>query len=118
MSDWQKATKQVFWREPIPNAHEWKYSGRTPQGGLSGGDDVYMCELCGTSTCEPSKAWRCEKGSTGKTEEVVVGKSEYWFDIKENAILGKDIVIKHPDQQYPKVITVVEFKKYYRKRSK
>ena len=24
-----------------------KYLGRTPQGGLSGGDDVYQCEICG-----------------------------------------------------------------------
>jgi len=25
-----------------------KYLGRTPQGGLSGGDDVYKCEICGS----------------------------------------------------------------------
>ena len=25
-----------------------KYLGRTPQGGLSGGDDVYQCEICGS----------------------------------------------------------------------
>lgn len=23
-----------------------KYLGRTPQGGLSGGDDIYECEIC------------------------------------------------------------------------
>ena len=24
-----------------------KYLGRTPQGGCSGGDDIYECEICG-----------------------------------------------------------------------
>ena len=26
-----------------------KYMGRTPQGGCSGGDDIYECEICGYS---------------------------------------------------------------------
>lgn len=26
-----------------------RYVGRTPQGGLSGGDDIYECEICGRS---------------------------------------------------------------------
>jgi DNA-directed RNA polymerase subunit M/transcription elongation factor TFIIS len=26
-----------------------KYLGRTPRGGLSGGDDFYECEICGKS---------------------------------------------------------------------
>ena len=26
-----------------------KYMGRTPRGGLTGGDDVYECEICNTT---------------------------------------------------------------------
>ncbi len=26
------------------------YMGRTPQGGSSGGDDIYECEICGKNT--------------------------------------------------------------------
>ena len=29
-----------------------KYVGRTPQGGCSGGDDVYECEICGRSNID------------------------------------------------------------------
>jgi ribosomal protein S27AE len=35
--------------------HEWRCIGRTPSGGLAGGDDVYRCGRCGLTTDEPSK---------------------------------------------------------------
>jgi len=31
-----------------------RYMGRTLQGGLTGGDDVYECEICGTENIDPS----------------------------------------------------------------
>lgn len=35
---------------PRCDAISMAYVGRTPQGGLSGGDDVYECQLCGLDT--------------------------------------------------------------------
>jgi hypothetical protein len=114
MSEWKQATKTFQWREPQPNDHEWKYVGRTPQGGLSGGDDVYECQLCHITTDEPSKAWSCQKGSEGKTEKVVTGKHpEYYYDITEKAILGKHIILQDPSCNYPEVIAKTDFKKFF-----
>ena len=31
---------------PSCNCTSMKYLGRTPQGGLTGGDDIYECEIC------------------------------------------------------------------------
>ncbi|VVB52332.1 Uncharacterised protein [uncultured archaeon] len=94
MSEWKKASKVVEWREPTPNAHEFGYAGRTPQGGLSGGDDVYECKNCGLSTLEPSRELNCPQAHKGKTESVVVGKKDGWIDIREDAIVGKHIIVK------------------------
>lgn len=35
--------------------HNWKYAYRTPQGGLAGGDDCYLCLNCGDQTIVPSQ---------------------------------------------------------------
>jgi len=34
-------------------AHKWTYVGKTPQGGLAGGDDVYECKRCRLVTDSP-----------------------------------------------------------------
>ena len=113
MSEWKQATKIFQWREPQPNDHEWEYVGRTPQGGLSGGDDVYECQLCHVTTDEPSKAWSCEKGKDGKTEKVVIGKNSYYHNITEKAIVGEHIIIQDPAQKYPEVISKADFTKFF-----
>lgn len=35
--------------------HEWKVACKTPQGGLAGGDDIFVCTHCGAETLEPSQ---------------------------------------------------------------
>jgi len=99
MSEWKKTKKLVEWREPEPNTHEWKYVGRTPQGGLSGGDDVYECKLCGRSSEGESWNSHCweakEKG--GKTEAIHVGYDDYRYRITKRAIKGKHIIVKDVD---------------------
>jgi hypothetical protein len=99
MTEWKKAKKLVECREPEPNAHEFKYLGRTPQGGLSGGDDVYECVLCGeTGYGEDENDYCSEAETKGKTEAVVVGQTEYYYhDIKQRAVKGKHIIVKDVD---------------------
>lgn len=38
--------------------HKWKCVGRTPSGGLAGGDDIYKCQRCGLVTDSPSEEQR------------------------------------------------------------
>ena len=112
MSEWKQANKIVQWREPEPNTHEWKCVGRTPQGGLSGGDDIYECHLCGLTTCEPSIEKYCSKvGVKGKTECVIVGHTEYWTDIYKEAVVGKHIIIK--DENGIQIIALETFAKNF-----
>lgn len=108
MTEWKKAKKLIEWREPEPNTHEWKYAGRTPQGGLSGGDDVHECTLCGRSSL--SERWndQCWEGEKGKTEVIQIGPN---YRHKERAILGKHIIIK--DETGLEIILIENFKKYY-----
>jgi hypothetical protein len=115
MTEWQEATKVFKWREPEPNCHQFKYLGRTPQGGLSGGDDVYECVLCGKSGYGEEETERCFKADEkGKTEAVIVGKTEHYYsDIKEKAVKGKHIIIQDPTLKYPEVITKEEFDKFF-----
>ena len=114
MSEWNRATKTFQWREPEPNCHEFKYIGRTPQGGLSGGDDVYECILCGSGGYGEDENDNCSKAEEkGKTEVVIVGRTEYHNDLKERAVKGKHIIIQDSSSKYPKVITKEEFDKFF-----
>lgn len=94
----RKAKKLVEWREPEPNTHEWKYVGRTPQGGLAGGDDIYECKLCGKTSLGEEWNGHCweakEKG--GKTEAVQLGWKD-GYPGEERAVLGKHIIVKDVD---------------------
>ena len=111
MTEWKKAKKIVEYREPEPNAHEWKYVGRTPQGGLSGGDDVHECVNCGKSDMSENWDDHCWKGSHGKTEVVELTPHRYNTK-KERAIVGKHLIIKAEDGQQS-VISLEDFNKYY-----
>jgi len=94
MSEWKKATIIVEFREPKPNAHEWKYVGRTPQGGLAGGDDVHECKLCGKSNFDESWNSHCwEASEKGKVENVEFGYKN-GHQITKQAILGEDVIVK------------------------
>jgi len=110
MMEWKKAKKLVEYREPIPNTHEWKYDGRTPQGGLSGGDDVHKCKLCGKTNIYEKWNDSCWEGKKGKTEAVELTPNRY-NSKKERAILGTHTIIKDQDKQH--VITIEDFEKYY-----
>jgi len=110
--EWKKAIHLVEYREPKPNAHKWKYVGRTPQGGLSGGDDVHKCTLCGKYDSDPW-SWNsiCQKASEGGDTEIFT-KYTRDGDIIERAIVGKHMIIREG-----KKVTIIDkanFDQFYR----
>ncbi len=50
-----------------------EYEGRTPQGGLSGGDDVYTCKICGLNNLDSTYIWdRDALGGVGYDKSAAV----------------------------------------------
>lgn len=79
--------------------HNWKFAYITPQGGLSGGDDCYLCLNCGDQTILPNhhKDDECSGKPIDKDAEKDIATWHRLNSKKEIELVltAKDILIEN-----------------------